>query len=161
LGDVLYAGFGAQDGNASRPVFAIKAGASGDISLKTGETSNASVAWMQPRASPYTPSGLALANRVYLAHDTGIMGVYAGDTGQEIYKTRLGGIGHTFSASPISAGNRIYFADEDGVTIVLEAGDEYKELAHNDLGEMTLASPAVAGNSLFIRTESKLYRIGK
>jgi outer membrane protein assembly factor BamB len=98
---------------------------------------------------------------VYLAHDTGIMGVYAGDTGQEIYKTRLGGVGHTFSASPISAGNRIYFADEDGVTIVLEAGDEYKELAHNDLGEMTLASPAVAGNSLFIRTESKLYRIGK
>jgi outer membrane protein assembly factor BamB len=161
LGDVLYTGFGAQDGNASRPVFAIKAGASGDISLKTGETSNGFVAWMQPRASPYTPSGMAIGNRVYLAHDTGIMGVYAGDTGVEIYKTRLGGIGHTFSASPVSAGNRIYFADEDGVTIVLEAGGEYKELAHNDLGEMTLASPAVAGNSLFIRTESKLYRIGK
>jgi outer membrane protein assembly factor BamB len=161
LGDVLYTGFGAQDGNASRPVFAIKAGASGDISLKTGETSNGFVAWMQPRASPYTPSGMAIGNRVYLAHDTGIMGVYAGDTGVEIYKTRLGGIGHTFSASPVSAGSRIYFADEDGVTIVLEAGDEYKELAHNDLGEMTLASPAVAGNSLFIRTESKLYRIGK
>jgi outer membrane protein assembly factor BamB len=96
---------------------------------------------------------------VYLVHDTGIMVVIAADTGKEIYKARVGGVGHTFSASPIGTGNRIYFPDEDGKTIVLEAADEYKEIAQNDLGEMTLASPAVMGNTLFFRTEKKLYRI--
>jgi outer membrane protein assembly factor BamB len=116
---------------------------------------------MQPRASGYTPSGLVHGGRAYLVHDTGIMGVYDAVSGKEIYKARVGGVGHTFSASPVVAGGRIYFPDEDGVTIVVQAGDEYKELAQNDLGEMMLASPAVVGNSLFIRTETKLYRIGK
>lgn len=157
--DMLFVGTGAQNGEASRPFFAIRPGASGDISLANGQTSNAFIAWMQPRASGYTPSAIVHDNRVYLVHDTGIMGVYAADSGREIFKARTGGVGHTFSASPIAAGNRLYFPDEDGVTIVVEAGDTYKELAQNDLGEMTLASPAVAGNSLFIRTETKLYRI--
>jgi hypothetical protein len=53
---------------------------------------------------------------------------------------------------PIATADRIYFPDEEGVTIVIAPGDEYREIAQNDLGEMTLASPAVAGNSLFIRT---------
>jgi hypothetical protein len=79
--------------------------------------------------------------------------------GLAIYKARVGGVGHTFSASPIATRDRIYFGDEDGVTIVIAAGDEYREIAQNDLGEMMLASPAVAGNALFIRTEQRLYRI--
>jgi outer membrane protein assembly factor BamB len=87
------------------------------------------------------------------------MVVVAADTGKELYKARVGGVGHTFSASPIATADRIYFADEDGVTIVLAPGDEYREIAQNDLDEMTLASPAVAGNALFIRTAHKLYRI--
>ena len=87
--------------------------------------------------------------------------VLAADTGKEIYRARVGGLGHTFSASPVAAGNRIYFPDEEGVTIVVEAADEYKEIAQNDLGEMMLASPAIAGNAMFIRTETKLYKIGK
>jgi outer membrane protein assembly factor BamB len=158
---LLYVGTGAQGGDASRPVFAIRPGGSGDISLTADETANAFIAWMQPRASGYTPSGLVHGGRAYLVHDTGIMGVYDAVSGKEIYKARVGGVGHTFSASPVVAGGRIYFPDEDGVTIVVQAGDEYKELAQNDLGEMMLASPAVVGNSLFIRTETKLYRIGK
>ena len=122
-------------------------------------TSNAFVLWSHPRAAGYTPSALVHQGRVYLVHDTGIMVVVAADTGKEIYKARVGGVGHTFSASPIATGDRIYFPDEEGVTIVIAAGDEYREIAQNDLGEMTLASPAVAGNALFIRTAQKLYRI--
>ena len=157
----LFVGTGAQGGDASRPFFAIKPGASGDISLAADATSNTHISWMQPRASGYTPSGIIVGDRVYLVHDTGIMGVYAADSGREIYKARVGGIGHTFSASPIAAKNRIYFPDEEGVTIVIEAGDSYKELAQNDLGELTLASPAVVGNAMIVRTESRLYRIEK
>ena len=70
-------------------------------------------------------------------------------------------MGHTFSASPVATANRIYFPDEDGTTIVLEPGETYKEVAQNDLGEMTLASPAIAGDAMFFRTETKLYRIAR
>jgi outer membrane protein assembly factor BamB len=158
-GDVLYAGTGAQEGDAVRPFFAIKAGAAGDITLAPDTTSNAYVLWSHPRAAGYAPSALVHQGRVYLVHDSGIMVVVAADTGKELYKARVGGVGHTFSASPIATADRIYFADEDGVTIVLAPGDEYREIAQNDLDEMTLASPAVAGNALFIRTAHKLYRI--
>ena len=66
------------------------------------------------------------------------------------------------SASPVGAGDRVYLLNEEGATIVLDAtAAEYKELARNDLGEMSLASPAVAGNAIFIRTQSKLYRISR
>jgi outer membrane protein assembly factor BamB len=159
-GDVLLVGTGAQEGDAARPFFAIKAGARGDITLTGEATSNEYVLWSHPRASGYTPSALVHQGRVYLVHDGGTMLVLSVDTGKEIYRTRVGGVGHTFSASPIATSNRIYFPDEEGVTIVVEPGDTYQEVAKNDLGEMMLASPAVAGNMLFLRTETKLYRIG-
>ena len=61
----------------------------------------------------------------------------------------------------MAAGSRAYFLSEDGLTFVLDAGDTYKELARNDLAEMALASPAIAGNAIYIRTQSKLYKIAK
>jgi outer membrane protein assembly factor BamB len=158
--DTLYVGTGAQNGEASRPFFAIRPGAAGDITPRDGETGNAFVAWRQPRASGYTPSALVHDGRVYLVHDTGIMGVYASDSGRELFKARVGGVGHTFSASPVAAGAYLYFLDEEGTTVVVEGADTYKEVAQNALNEMSLASPAVAEGALFIRTERRLYRIG-
>jgi outer membrane protein assembly factor BamB len=158
-GDLLIVGTGAQEGDAARPVFAINAGARGDITLTGTATGNEFVAWSHPRASGYTPSPLVHQGRVYLVHDTGTMLVLAANTGKEIYRARVGGVGHTFSASPIATATRLYFPDEEGVTIVLRAGDSYNEISQNDLGAMMLASPAVSGNTLFLRTEKKLYRI--
>ncbi len=158
---MLYVGTGAQGGDASRPFFAIRPGASGDISLTGDATSNAFIAWSHPRASGYTPSAARAGGRLYLVHDTGIMAVLDAETGRELYKARVGGVGHTFSASPLVVGNRLYFLDEEGTTVVVEAGPEYREVAVNSLDEMSLASPAVADNSLFIRTETTLYRIGR
>jgi outer membrane protein assembly factor BamB len=157
---LLYVGFGAQNGEASRPFFAIRPGADGDISPQDGKPDSPFIVWRQPKASGYTPSALVHDGRVYLVHDTGIMGVYASDTGRELFKARLGGVGHTFSASPVAAGNHLYFLDEDGTTIVIDGADTYKEVAQNALNEMSLASPAVADGALFIRTEKRLYRIG-
>ena len=73
----------------------------------------------------------------------------------------MGGGGHTFSASPVAFGSRVLLLTEEGVSFVLDAGDAYKEVATNDLGEMSLASPAIAGNALYIRTQSKLYKIAR
>ena len=98
--------------------------------------------------------------RAYLVHDTGILTVLNAQTGQQIYKVRVGGGGHTFSASPVAAGNRVVFLTEEGMVFLIDTGDEYKEIARNDLGEMSLASPAIAGGAIYIRTASKLYRIG-
>jgi outer membrane protein assembly factor BamB len=156
---LLFVGTGSQ-GDANRPFHAVRPGASGDITLASGTRSSESIAWSHPRASGYTPSALVHDGRAYVVHDTGILIVLDALTGKEIYKARIGGGGHTFSASPIAAGNRIYFLTEEGMTFVLEAGDAYKELARNDLAEMSLASPAAAGGSLYIRTETRLYRIG-
>jgi outer membrane protein assembly factor BamB len=156
---LLYVGSGSQ-GDANRPFLAIKPGAAGDISLTDGATSNDFILWRQPRVAGYTPSALVHQGRAYLVHDTGILAVLNARTGEQIYKVRVGGGGHTFSASPVAAGNRIYFLSEEGLMFVLDAGDEYKEIAKNDLAEMSLASPAIAGGAIYIRTETKLYRIG-
>jgi outer membrane protein assembly factor BamB len=158
-GGMLYVGTGSQ-GDANRPFIAVRPGGSGDISLKPEETSNAFIAWRHPRASGYTPSALVHGGRAYLVHDTGIMAVLDASTGKEIYKVRVGGGGHTFSASPVGVGDRVLLVSEDGMAFVLQAGDQYKEIARNDMGEMSLASPAIAGGAIYLRTESKLYKIG-
>lgn len=158
-GGLLYVGTGSQ-GDANRPFLAIKPGASGDISLKDGARSNDFIAWSHPRASGYTPSALVHDGRAYLVHDTGILTVLDARSGEQIYKVRVGGGGQTFSASPLAVGNRVLLLTEEGVTFVLDAsGGEYKEIARNDLAEMSLASPAVAGDALYIRTQSKLYKV--
>lgn len=156
---VLYVGTGSQ-GDANRPFLAIKPGAIGDITLKDAAASNDFIMWRHPRASGYTPSALVQEGRAYLVHDTGILTVLNAKTGQQVYRVRVGGGGHTFSASPVAVGDRVLLLTEEGVTFVLQAGDEYKEVARNDLSEMSLASPAIAGGAIYIRTESKLYRIG-
>ena len=155
---MLYVGTGSQ-GDANRPFMAVKPGAAGDISLEPDTTSNDFVVWRQPRVAGYTPSAIVHAGKAYLVHDTGILTVLDAKTGRQIYKVRVGGGGHTFSASPVAAGSRVYFLTEEGVTFVLDTGDVYKELAKNDLGEMSLASPAIAGDAIYIRTQSKLYKI--
>jgi outer membrane protein assembly factor BamB len=155
---LLYVGTGSQ-GDANRPFMAVKPGASGDISLRPETRSNEFILWMQPRVSGYTPSAIVHAGRAYLVHDTGILTVLDAKSGKQIYKVRVGGGGHTFSASPVATGSRVYFLTEEGVTFVLDSGDIYKEVAKNDLGEMSLASPAIASNAIYIRTQSKLYKI--
>ena len=135
-------------------------GASGDITLAKGEESNQFVAWFHPRASAYTSSPLVYRGRMYVVNDNGILTVFDAKTGKEIYKARAGGSGNTFSASPWAADGKVYLLSEDGHTFVIEAGDKYVELAKNSMDEMSFASPALAPNTLFLRTQTKLYRIG-
>jgi outer membrane protein assembly factor BamB len=155
---LLYVGSGSQ-GEANRPLVAIRPGARGDISLAKDQTSNEFVAWGQPRFSGYTPSPLVYRGRVYAINDNGILQVADAKTGVEIFKARIGGGGFTFSSSPLASQGRVYFMSEDGDGFVLRAGDKYDEISKNSLGEMTLATPAVDADSLYIRTQTKLFRI--
>jgi outer membrane protein assembly factor BamB len=155
---LLYVGSGSQ-GESNRPLYAIKPGASGDVTLTEGQETNDAVAWRQPRFSGYTPSPLVYRGRVYSVNDNGVLQVADAKTGVEVYKARVGGGGNTFSSSPLASQGLVYLLSEDGDAFVLRAGDKYDELAKNSLGEMSLASPAADGDSLYVRTQTKLYRI--
>jgi outer membrane protein assembly factor BamB len=155
---LLFIGTGSQ-GESNRPLFAIKPGASGDISLAKDATSNEFVAWFQPRAAAYTSSPLVFGGRVYAVNDTGVLQVFEAKTGKEIYKARVGGGGNTFSASPWAYGGKVFFLSEEGDTFVINPGDSYDEVAKNSLGEMAFASPAITRDGLFVRTQTRLYRI--
>jgi len=149
-------------GDKVRPVFAIKPGAAGDISLKAGETSNQFIAWSQPTAAPYNPSPLVYGDYFYVLFDFGFLSCHDARTGKEVYgKQRIRAEGNTsFTASPWATGGKIFALSEDGDTFVFQAGPEYKLLHKNSLDEMCMATPAVAGDRLLIRTLTKLYCLG-
>lgn len=143
-----------------RPTYAIKPGATGDISLKGEERSNTFVAWSHPTLASAYPSPLVVGDQYYTLMDRGFVTSNDPRTGKEIYgRQRIAVDSGTFSASPWSYNGKIFAVSEDGVTFVLQAGPELKVLGRNSLDEMTLASPAVASGSLIMRTATKLYRI--
>ncbi len=146
--------------DARRPVYAIRPGASGDISLEAGETSNAYIAWSHPTLGPYNPSPLVYRGCYYTLLDRGIMSCHDARTGKEIFpRHRISVEASSFTSSLWAYNGRVFALSEDGDTFVLEAGPEFKLIRKNPLNEMTLATPAVANGSLIVRTASKLYRI--
>lgn len=159
--DLLYVTSG-YVGDQHRPVYAIKPGATGDISLKTGEQSNQFIAWYQPQAGPYNVSPIVYGDGYYTLLDRGFFTNHDARTGQEIYgKQRIDPASGAFTASPWAANGKIFCLSEDGDTFVIAAGKEYKLLGKNSLDELCMATPAIARGSLFIRTASSLYRIAK
>jgi outer membrane protein assembly factor BamB len=142
-----------------RPLYAIRPGASGDILLKDGEATNEHVAWVQKQAGPYNPSPLVYGDYLYVLYDRGLFGCYDARTGKEVYKERMGGGATAFTASPWAYDGKIFCLSEDGDTFVIAAGPEYKSLGKNSLNEMCMATPALAHDSVLIRTLTKLYRI--
>jgi hypothetical protein len=149
-------------GDALRPAYAIKPGASGDISLKGDETSNAYIAWAMKTGAAYQPSPLVIGDAYYTLFDRGFFTAHDVRTAKELYpRQRISTDTAAYTASPWAYNGKIFAINEDGDTYVLQAGPEFKVLGKNTLGEMTLASPAVARGSLFIRTVSNLYRIAR
>ncbi len=149
-------------GDQHRPVYAIKSGASGDISLKEGETSNHFIAWYQRQASPYNPSPIVYGDLYYTLLDRGFFTAHDARTGKEIYeKKRIDPAAGAFTSSPWAYNGKIFCLSEDGDTFVIQAGPEYKLIGKNSLDEMCMATPAIVRGSLVIRTASKLYRIAK
>ena len=146
--------------NALRPVYAIRAGASGDISLKADETSNAFIVWADRTLGTFHPSPLVYRGCFYVLHDRGFLTCSDAATGKPTYgRQRLSTDTATFTASPWAYNGKVFALSEDGDTYVIQAGPEFKVLGKNSLNEMALATPAVARGSLIVRTASKLYRI--
>jgi outer membrane protein assembly factor BamB len=139
-----------------KPVYAIRPGASGDITLREGETSSKFIAWSIPQAGPYNPTPLVYGDYLYVLYDRGMLSCYEAKTGKPVYEKQRLGAG-AFTASPWAYGGKVFCLSEDGDTFVIQAGRDFKVLGRNRLEEMTLATPALAHGCLFLRTESKLY----
>ncbi len=122
----------------------------------TGDVTKTHLAWSLTRGAPLTPSPLAVGDELYVVNDGGIATCLDARTGAIIWQQRLGG---TYSASPVFADGRIYFLAEQGVTTVIAPGRQFERLATNTLDGGLLASMAVSGGSLFLRTDSHLYRL--
>ena len=145
-----------------RPAYAIRPGASGDISLKPGETSNQFIAWSLPTGAPYNPTPVIHGDVYYTLFDRGFFTSHDARTGREIYgRQRITAEASGFTSSPWAYNGKIFAMSEEGDTYVIQAGPEFKVLGKNSLNEMTLATPAVSRGSLIVRTASKLYRITK
>jgi outer membrane protein assembly factor BamB len=121
-----------------------------------GDVTKTHVAWALKRGVSLTPSPLLIGDELYLISDNGIATCVDAKTGTEHWRTRIDG---SHSASPIYADGRIYFLSEDGESVVIAPGKEFKLLARNQLDGETLASMAVSGASIFIRSRTHLYRL--
>ncbi len=147
-------------GDSTRPVYAIRPGARGDITLGDGVTSNDYIVWSHPQLGSYNPSSIVYGGYHYTLLDRGILLCYDARTGREVYPRQRITAGTLFTASPWAYNGRIFALSEDGDTFVIKAGPEFEVLGRNSLDEMALATPAVANGSVLLRTASKLYRIG-
>ncbi len=143
------------------PVFAIRPGAVGDISLKEDESSNNFVAWSQQKNGPYLPTPLVYGDYLYTCDTrTNVVTCYEAKTGKQVYRERLPGHG-TYTASAVAADGRIYFVSEESGVCVVKAGPKLEVLAVNPMDDLCFATPAIADGMIFIRSQHFLYGIGE
>jgi outer membrane protein assembly factor BamB len=143
-----------------QPIYAIKVGSSGDLTLKDGKQSNDAIAWSTQRGGVYLPSPIVYGDHLYTVNNNGILTAYEAKTGQRVYQQRVGE-GGAFTASPIAAAGKLYIATEDGDVFVVKAGPQYELIAKNPVGEAILATPALAGDLLIVRGAKHLFAIAE
>jgi len=158
---LLYVSSGYVGDRKRRPIYAIRPGAEGDISLGDDETSNRWIAWRQQLAGPYNPSTIIYNDRLFVLYDFGFFACFDPSNGKTIFKRGRIPRGRAFTSSPWAYGGKVFCLNEDGVTFVMNASDEL-EVAHTNTlakDDMAMATPAIAGNRLLIRTSARLYCI--
>jgi outer membrane protein assembly factor BamB len=143
-----------------RPIYAIKPGAEGDISLQKGQDSNQAIAWSNMTEGTYIPTPLVYDGYLFTLNINGIVTAYNPQTGQRAFRGRVG-VGGAFSASPVGADGRLYIASEDGEVYVLSATPGLMQIAKNDMKEVIMATPAISDGLIVLRTMGHLYGVGQ
>ena len=143
-----------------RPVYAIRAGARGDISLPAGKSTSDAIAWSHDRDGTYISSPIVYRDQLYTLNQNGILTAYDVESGARLYRARVGG-GGAFTASPIAGDGKLYIANEDGDVFVVQAGRDYAEIGKYPMNEVLMASPAISNGVLIVRTLGHLWGIGR
>jgi outer membrane protein assembly factor BamB len=143
-----------------KPIFVLRPGARGDISLGAGQTSNQSVVWSMRGRGPYMPTPLIYRDQAYVLGNDGIFDSYDLASGKEIYRQRIPHRGSGFSASPVVSDGRIVLSSEDGDMFVVTAGPTFSVVATNPMGEPLMATPAIVDRTMYVRGQHHLFAIG-
>lgn len=143
------------------PVFAVRTGAVGDISLRENEDANDFIVWSQQREGAYMQTPLVYGDYLYVCRDNGVLSVYEAKSGRRLYRERLGDGRSGFSASAVAGAGKLYYTSENGSVVVIKAGPVFERLAENPLGETAMATPAISEGTQFFRTRTRLVAIGR
>ncbi len=143
--------------NPIRPIYAVVPGSRGDLTLKEGATQSDTIAWSNLRDGPYMATPLLYRGILYVVSTRGVLTAFEPRTGKQIYQQRIAPGG--YSASPIAADGRIYVASEAGEIFTIRAGRDFEILAKSLMNETTMATPALAANTLFVRTEHAVWAL--
>jgi outer membrane protein assembly factor BamB len=138
-------------GYRNSPYLALRPGGRGDVTASH-------VVWRAPGGGSYTASMVAYQGLLYLTNDVGVLTCADMKTGERVWQTRLDGV---FFASPVAADGHLYFVSETGETIVVKAGRTPEIRARNDLGVRLVASPAISSGRIFLRSDARLFALGK
>ena len=139
------------------PVFAIADDASGELTPQPDQESPDGLKWWEQRAGSYIPTPIVFEDILYVGDDSGRLSVRDLATGELFYRRRVGKGSGTYTASPVAANGHLYFLRENGDVFVIAAGKEYELIAENQMDQIIMATPAIAGDSLLIRTDAELF----
>jgi outer membrane protein assembly factor BamB len=140
-----------------QPMYAVRPGAAGDITLADGQTSNEHVAWGMKKGAPYLPTPVVYGEYLYTCTHNGILTCLKAKTGERVYQNRVAS--GAFTASLIAADGRVYVPSEDGDIYVIVAGPEYKVLGVNHMNDVLMATPAISKDMLIVRSQHAVYGI--
>jgi outer membrane protein assembly factor BamB len=143
-----------------RPIFVVKPGSRGDLTLARDQTSSDAIAWSRTGRGSYMPTPLAYRGLLYVLANNGVFDAYDLKSGKEIYRQRLPLVGSGFSASPVAADGKIYLSNEDGDMLVVRAGPTFEHVTTNAIGELLMATPALSEGVMYVRGASSLFSIG-
>ncbi|MGE0130847.1 MAG: PQQ-binding-like beta-propeller repeat protein [Blastocatellales bacterium] len=144
-----------------RPIFAVKAGARGDLTLPEGKTASEAVVWSRTGRGSYMPTPIVYDGILYVLANNGLLDAYDLKTGEEIYRQRLPLVGSGFSASPVAADGKLYLSNEDGEMLVIAAGRKYTHITTNSMGELLMATPALSEGVMYVRSAQSLFAVGR
>jgi outer membrane protein assembly factor BamB len=143
-----------------KPIFVLRPGARGDITLGEGETRSEEVVWSREGRGSYMPTPLVYRGHLYVLQNQGILDCYELETGRELYRQRLPHQGSGFSGSPLAADGVLYLPGEDGDVFAVRAGPEFELLSRNPFGELLMSSPALSDGVMYVRTHHHLFAVG-
>jgi outer membrane protein assembly factor BamB len=144
-----------------RPIFVVRAGARGDLTLPEGKTNSEAIAWSLNGRGSYMPTPLIYNGILYVLANNGLFDAYNLKTGEELYRQRLPLVGSGFSASPVASDGKLYLSNEDGEMLVIAAGQKFSHISTNSMGEMLMATPALSDGVMYVRTAASVFAIGR
>jgi len=143
------------------PIFVLKAGSRGDITLPEKATSGGNVLWTRERSGSYMPTPVIYRGYLYVLKNEGIFACYDLKSGEQKYETRIEKVGSGFSASPVAADGNLYLSGEDGDVFVIKAGPVFELITRNPMGQTLMATPAFSRGAMFVRGERELFAVGR